>query len=119
MVGVVGWDEGPFPAPVDESPSVPGLQVVVVTTEAVEEVEDGALRLGPVVAVVELQERERVAALGGAGGVEPFEGAALVGRRTPPEVGDADDVLALVTTAARNGSPVSIRSRTAETATGP
>jgi hypothetical protein len=52
VAGVVGWDEGPFAGSFDEGPSVAGLEGVVVTTETVEEVEDGEVGFGPVLSVV-------------------------------------------------------------------
>jgi hypothetical protein len=44
--------------------------------------------------MVGLQEREVVAALDGARGIEPLESGLLVGVGAAPEVGDADDVFA-------------------------
>ena len=82
MAGVLGIDEGAWALPVDEGPVPGGLEPVVVAAEPIEEVEDGDAGAGPVVAVVVLEERELVAALGGAGRVEPFEGA-LLARRWP------------------------------------
>ncbi len=94
MSGIVACDEGSFAATFDERPTVGGLEVVVVWTEPVEELENGGMGVGPVLAVVVLQERQAVAALGGAGWIEPLERALLMGVGTPAQMGDADDVFA-------------------------
>src|SRR5437588_6765344 len=53
MARITGWHEGPLaPAALDQGPAVVGLEVVVVTAVAVESVEGGAVRLGPVLTVV-------------------------------------------------------------------
>src|SRR5579859_3844085 len=95
VAGVVGGDEGAFASAVDEGPAVVGFEVVVERAEPVEEVEDGVVGLGPVDAVVDLQVGLGGAAGHGAGGVEPFQGGALVGGGTAAQVGDADDVVAV------------------------
>jgi hypothetical protein len=53
--GVGRRNEGSLADAVDERPAVPGLFGVVVAAEGVEPVEEGDVRLGPVVAVVELE----------------------------------------------------------------
>ena len=69
--------------------------------------------------MVVLQEGDAVATLGGAGRIEPLESCLLVSGGPAPEVGDANDVLALGDDSGEEGSSVSIRSRIADTATGP
>src|SRR4051794_17691078 len=48
MAGIVRWDEGPFAPPLDQPPAVEALEVVVVGTQAVEQVEHGEMRRCPV-----------------------------------------------------------------------
>ena len=55
VAGVVGWDEGPFAFAFDEGPAVLGFLAVVVTAQAVEEVEGGEVGFGVVVAMVVLE----------------------------------------------------------------
>src|SRR5579859_5538828 len=95
VAGVVGGDEGAFASAVDEGPAVVGFELVVVAAQSVEEVEDGVVGLGPVDAVVDLQVGLGGAAVHRAGGVEPFQGGALVGGGPPAQVGDADDGVAV------------------------
>jgi hypothetical protein len=92
--GVSGWDEGLFAGAFEEGPSFPGFEGVVVVAQSAEQVEHGVVGVGPVDVVVDFEVGVVVAALGGAGGVEPFEGAALVGGGLAAEVGDADDFFA-------------------------
>src|SRR5262249_19204851 len=95
MSTVIGRNEGAFSATFHEAPPVVGLQVVMVGAEPVEELEDRRVGLGPVFAVVGLQERQAVAAFGGTGGIEPLEGAVLMCVGAAAEVGDSDHALAL------------------------
>jgi hypothetical protein len=73
---------------------VAGFEVVVVVAEVVEPVEEGDVGLGPVASVVGFESGGVGAAGGGAGGVDPLEGALLVGGGFSAEVGDAEDLFA-------------------------
>jgi hypothetical protein len=73
---------------------VAGFQLVVVGAQEVEPVEEGEMGGGPVEAVVFFEAGGGGTAGGGAGWVEPFEGALLVGGRFSSEVGDAGDFVA-------------------------
>ena len=95
MSGIVGRDEGAFAASLDQAPADGGLEVVVVRTEPIEQLEDRGVGLGPVLTMIVLQMSQAVAALGGAGGIEPLERALLMGVGAPSEVRDSDNVLAL------------------------
>src|SRR5687767_460551 len=94
MTGVAGWDECAFSAAFDERPVLGRLQIVMVAAEPYEPLEDRRMCLRPIPAVVVLQEREAVAALRGAGRVQPLERGLLVGVGTTPQMSDADNVLA-------------------------
>ena len=48
VAGVVGRDEGPFAVALDQGPAVQALAVVMVGTQAVEQVEHGQAGGGPV-----------------------------------------------------------------------
>jgi hypothetical protein len=75
---------------VHEFPAFPGLQIVVVGTQQIQEVEHRVVGLGPVDAMISLEVALGRTALGRAGGVEPLKRTLLVGCCLPAEVGDAD-----------------------------
>src|SRR6266511_488367 len=86
MVGIVGWDERAFAASFDQRPALGGFQVVVMGTEAVEQLEQRELRLRPVLTVIVLEEGDAVAALDRTSRIEPRESALLVRIGTSTEV---------------------------------
>src|SRR6266511_1715327 len=86
MVGIVGWDERAFAASFDQRPALGGFQVVVMGTEAVEQLEQRELRLRPVLTVIVLEEGDAVAALDRTRRIEPLESALLVRIGTSTEV---------------------------------
>ncbi len=55
---ILGPDEGPLARTFHEGPSFVGLEAVMVTAEAIKQVEDGHVALGPVDAVVHLKTAE-------------------------------------------------------------
>jgi len=119
MAEIVGAHEGPLAPAGHKGPALAGLEVVVMGAEPVEELEHRAVTSSPVDTVVVLQPGRGGTAFGGTGRVQPLQRGLLVGSRAPAQVGDAEDLGSLVTTAARKGSAVSRSSRRAETATGP
>lgn len=95
MSRVVGWDEDAFAAAVDKRPVLSGLAVVMVGAEPIEQLEDRGLCSRPVFAVVRLKKRHAVTPFDGTGGIQPLEGALLVGVGTPAQVRHPHHVLAL------------------------
>jgi hypothetical protein len=95
MIRVVGRHHRALAGAGDESPSVVGLEPVVVTAQPVEPVELGAVRLGPRHAVVDFGVRPGlVAPLPAACGLAPQQREPLGGTGTAPEMDDAGDVSA-------------------------
>jgi hypothetical protein len=88
VAGVARGDKCSLAPALDERPALVGLQGVVAPAEPVEQVEDGDMGLGPLDAVVGLQEAGPYpAAFGRAGGEEPVQGALLVGGGASAQVG--------------------------------
>ena len=92
VAGIVGRHHLALAAALHESPSLGGLEVVVVATARVQQPEQRHLGGGPVGAMVVLQAHGGVAAERRAGGAAPLQAAALVGRRASAQVGHVDDV---------------------------
>jgi len=80
---------------IDKLPVLPGLEVVVVRAQSVEQVEGSEAGGGPVGAVVGLQVSLGWAPLGRARRVEPFESRLLISVGAPPEMGDTSDGVGL------------------------
>jgi hypothetical protein len=87
MTRVFRCDERTLAVPIDQLPVLPGLQVVMMGAESVEEVEGGEVGIGPIGPVVGLEVGLSRAAFGRAGWVEPFEGGLLIGVRASSEMG--------------------------------
>lgn len=94
MAWIARRDEGALPTPVHQGPVLIALEVVVVGTEPVEELEDSLVGSRPVLAMVVLQEGDAVAALDGTRRIEPLKRALLVVVGPSPEV-DASAMMSI------------------------
>jgi hypothetical protein len=92
MAGILRWHEGSLAGPGYQGPADPGLEVVVVGTQEIKQVEHGEVGLRPVNPVVALEAGLGWAALHGAGRVEPLERGLLLGGRLAAEMGNAHQV---------------------------
>src|SRR4051812_11491021 len=93
MVGVVPRHHRSLASAGDQSPTVIGLEAVVVPAEPVEIIELGLVGVSPRCAVVDFGMGPRlVAALATAAGLTPEQRHVLRGARPAPEVNDGGDI---------------------------